>query len=225
MTGLRLYVSPEYRPFCVAIRAGKVAEVLPAIRTAYQQRPGAQDLYVIRVQADPTFRREEWRRYRELKGKDAVARFRRGVTLLYLFYEWRSAPPPEETTALIEEATADLEFAWRKDPSVMAGAVLMDAYDVPVPGRARVRAVPFTEEFLRYLDPEHAYDAFQKARASGFSATSGSLPDVSRDRIYAVTGTIGERWSLLNGASKTQQSKEAQVLEKWWRGLGRQLPD
>jgi hypothetical protein len=101
----------------------------------------------------------------------------------------------------------------------MTGALLMDAYRESY--TQSKKPLPFTEEYLKFVDPKYTYSAFVKAKLSGF--TTGVLDgrSIPLEKKYPVTDILGERWSII---ASGRESKESRLLERWWRALGKQLP-
>ena len=224
MTSLRLYVSPPYRPMCAKLYKGKVNQALPEIKDAYKANPTSQELYVIRSQADADFRRQEFKHYQDMKADKMTTddHFRRGVNLLSLSHEWLYAMPIGKAQTVYNDAATDLEYCWLKKPTVMVGAVLLDTYGATF-STLRSKAIPFTEEFLRFVDPKSAYPALVEAKARKFTDTPATLDGLTTQQAWLVTAILGERWCLLKLAPKNHLA-EIQVLEKWWRDLSKQIP-
>ena len=221
MSGLRHFVAAPYRPFCVAMYAGKSETVLPAIRAAYQQKPDDWDIYLIRSQADPAFRRAEWKLRRDKKSKTADDRFKRGVTLLYCYFEWRTQMAGDDLRPLLTAAATELEAVWREKHSLISGAALAATL-----GESDYqRSLTFNEEFLRFVDPDNSYKAYLQAKSRNFSGVPLVLNNVPDDKKDIAATILGGRWSLLvSGAPGRKPSQEALVLEKWWRDLAKRAP-
>lgn len=222
MTSLRLYASPQYRALIKPLRSREPKEIDRAIlliRDAYAKDPNAQDLYVARIQADTPFRVSEWKHYRNLQSQDVENRFRRGVTILYRAHEWRSQVHGTDFLDLVEEAVTDLEYVWRRKPTNMSGAMLMDVYDLNAMSTgSKANPVPFTEEFLKFADPIYTWPLYQQAKRTNFTNVSFDPKRIPEGKAHLVAGILGERWSLLYNFPSPNKNEKA-TMEKWWRSI------
>jgi hypothetical protein len=218
-SGLRYYVRPQFRSISIRLRLGNPEMLLNEIRSAYKNAPMAQDVYLIRLQADRLFRLEQWLKYKSYAGNDHVELFRRGMVLLYRAFEWRVIADKDTLKAILINAEQDLQSAWQKSPDIMKGAALIDIYGfVPNLKVFADKSVPFTEEFLNFVDPDYSYPQFVKARNEGFAIEFAWNPNkIVKERRYPVCGIIGERWSLMGG--KSSEDSQVKLLEKWMKSL------
>ena len=172
------------------------------------------------------FLRGEYDRFCRADATTVDDRFHRGVTLLCLHIDWMAGHSADYANTLLAAPTADLEYCWRTRPNKITGAVLLDAYSNTFIDSDK--ALPFTESYLRFVDPDVAYPAFARARADNFAHAPAALTGIAPDRLWVVTGTLGQRWALLERRNQRNHHKadpETQTLERWWRALRKQLPD
>jgi hypothetical protein len=221
-TGLRFYVRPTLRSLALRMGREKANSVTREVISLFSKEPTARDIFLMRLQVDENFRKEQWRKYKSNDTRTPNEQFEHGMTFLYRAFDWRGMTTPEKLTPVLEVALQKLEDTWKNSPDTMAGTALLDLYGY-IPNRLNLsqKAMPFTEEFLKFVDQNYTYSQFQKAKKQDFPLTFPWQPsNVPPEKRYLVYGILSERWSRLY----SKNNNELRLLIKWKQGLRQYVP-